>query len=79
MAKAMGTTENPAQTPAPTVLTTGELSEVLGIRHHQLVYLIETKQIPPPRKTLLGRRLFYLQEDLAAIQERLRTKIARKV
>lgn len=78
MTKAIGTTQNPAPTQGPTVLTTGELSEVLGIRHHQLVYLIETKQIPPPRKTLLGRRLFYLQEDLAAIQERLRTKAVRK-
>jgi len=78
MAKAIGTTQNQAPAPGPTVLTTGELSEVLGIRHHQLVYLIETKQIPPPRKTLLGRRLFYLQEDLATIQERLRTKAVRK-
>jgi len=78
MAKANWTTENTAPTPGPTVLTSGELAEVLGIRHHQLVYLIETKQIPPPRKTLLGRRLFYLQEDLAVIQERLRTRAARK-
>ncbi len=78
MAKTMGTTENPALAPGPTVLTTGELSEVLGIRHHQLVYLIETKQIPPPRKTLLGRRLFYIQEDLVVIQEQLRNRTTRK-
>ncbi len=78
MAKANGTTENTAQTAGPTVLTSGELAEILGIRHHQLVYLIETKQIPPPRKTILGRRLFYLQEDLVTIQEMLRTKIVRK-
>ncbi len=78
MVKADRTTVNPAQTPAQRVLTTGELSEVLGIRHHQLVYLIETKQIPPPRKTLLGRRLFYTQEDLGTIQELLRNRATRK-
>ncbi len=78
MSEAKRTTESAAQVQRPTVLTTGELAEVLGIRHHQLVYLIETKQIPPPRKTLLGRRLFYTQEDLVAIQEQLRNKTTRK-
>ena len=65
------TTEGSAQQ-GPVILTTGEVAEVLGIKGYQLAYLLEIKRIPPPRKTLLGRRLFYTQADLEEIRERLR-------
>ena len=55
-------------------LTTGEAAEILGLRTYQLSYLIKSGQIPTPRKTLLGRKLFYLKEDLEEIQEKLRSR-----
>jgi DNA-binding transcriptional MerR regulator len=73
MDKAERTTEGSAPQ-GPVILTTGEVAEVLGIKGYQLVYLLETKRIPPPRKTLLGRRLFYTQADLEEIRERLRNR-----
>jgi len=73
MDKAGRTTEGSAPQ-GPVILTTGEVAEVLGIKGYQLAYLLETKRIPPPRKTLLGRRLFYTQADLEEIRERLRSR-----
>ncbi len=73
MGNAERTTEGSAQQ-GPVILTTGEVAEVLGIKGYQLAYLLETKRIPPPRKTLLGRRLFYTQADLEEIRERLRNR-----
>jgi|GEM_PF-5647087 len=73
MDKAERTTEGLAPQ-GPVILTTGEVAEVLGIKGYQLAYLLETKRIPSPRKTLLGRRLFYTQADLEEIRERLRNR-----
>jgi len=69
------TTENgTTQDTGPLILTTGEVCEAVGLKSYQLAYLLETRQIPPPRKTLLGRRLFYTREDLELIRERLRAR-----
>lgn len=57
-----------------TILTSGEVCEVLKIEPYQLAYLLETKQIPPPRKTLLGRRLYFTQEDLERVRQRLKAR-----
>jgi len=73
MDKAERTTEESAPQ-GPVILTTGEVAEVLGIKGYQLAYLLETKRIPAPRKTLLGRRLFYTQADLEEIRGRLRSR-----
>ncbi len=63
-----------ADTPDPAILTTGELAELLGLKAYQLTYLLETQQIPKPRKTLLGRRAFYTKEDFEQIREQLRSR-----
>ena len=56
------------------VLTTGEMAEVLNLRKWQLDYLIDTRQVIKPRKTLLGRRFFYTSEDLLKIRQILTEK-----
>lgn len=58
----------------PTILTSGEVCEVLKIEPYQLSYLLEIKQVPPPRKTLLGRRLYYTEQDLQRIKDRLKVR-----
>ncbi len=74
MDKVLNTTGKTVGQSSPTVLTTGEAAEILGLRTYQLSYLIESGQIPPPRKTLFGRKLFYLKEDLEQIQKKLRSR-----
>lgn len=68
-------TDSPEQrATGPTILTSGEVCEVLKIEPYQLSYLLETKQVPPPRKTLLGRRLYYTEQDLQRIKDRLKVR-----
>jgi hypothetical protein len=62
------------EAPEPVILTTGEVAEVLGLKAYQLAYLLETQQIPGPRKTLLGRRAFYTRGDLERIREQLQQR-----
>lgn len=75
----MDTTEQRTEAPekhslGPVILTSGEVCEVLKIEPYQLAYLLETKQIPLPRKTLLGRRLYFTEQDLQRIRNRLKAR-----
>ena len=50
------------------ILTTGEVARLLGIPRARLDYAIERGHVPQPRKTLMGARRFYIQEDVAKIR-----------
>lgn len=50
------------------IVTTGELARLLGIPRHKLSYAIESGRIPEPRKTIMGARRFYTEEDVEEIR-----------
>ena len=52
------------------LMTTGELADLLGIDRWRLAYLIEKGQVPGPSLVVPGRRLF-VPEDVDRIRAAL--------
>lgn len=56
------------------VVTVGELARLLGIPRYRLDYAIERGYIPEPRKTIMGARRFYTEEDVEVIRRLLKKR-----
>lgn len=50
------------------IYTTGDVLRIFGIPQYQLYYWLETKKLPPARRTESGKR-YWLEEDLSVLRK----------
>lgn len=51
------------------IFTVGEVAQLLKVPIYRLTYAISVSKVPQPRRTKLGARRFYVEEDLEEIRK----------